>query len=70
MLPTCPAKAVQDKIKDDLYSNAVSVKKAHNHSRPDDVKRKKQMFFFVMKRKLHSDKGLNIKDVYEEIHAR
>lgn len=70
MLPTCSAKGIQDKIQDGLYSNTVLIQKPHNHARPNDKKRKKQMFFFVMKRKLHSDKGLNIRDVYEEIYAQ
>lgn len=69
-MPTCYAKGLQDKIKDDTYSNFVSIEKPHNHPRPDEKSRKKQMFFFVIRRKLHSDKGLNIKDVYEEINAQ
>lgn len=67
VLPTCQAKGVQEKVNVDSYSNLVSIEKPHNHCRPDANSRKKQMFFFVIRRKLHSDKGLNIKDVYEEI---
>lgn len=68
LLPSCNARGVQKKIEgSNLYSNDVRVLVAHDHNPPTDAEKKKQMFFYVMKRKMQSDKTLKFKSVYDEV---
>ncbi|KAJ8948022.1 hypothetical protein NQ318_003355 [Aromia moschata] len=66
VLPACHALAVQNKVAS-FYTSQITVQKPHSHKRPDEVEKKKQMFYYVMKRKMQSDKTLNFRSVYEEV---
>lgn len=67
LLPSCSATAVQSRLEKYEYSNEVTVLTPHNHKCPDESEQKKQMFFYVMKRKMHSDKTLKFKNVYDDV---
>ncbi|XP_018566110.1 uncharacterized protein LOC108907076 isoform X2 [Anoplophora glabripennis] len=67
VLPACHALGVQNRIKPTVYSSEITVQRPHNHRRPDEAEKKKQMFYYVMKRKMQSDKTLNFRSVYDEV---
>lgn len=67
ILASCPALAQQTMIRPRFCGPKVLVYKAHNHEAPSRKEIKKQMFYYVMKRKMQSDKTLDFRSVYEEV---
>ncbi|KAJ8975669.1 hypothetical protein NQ317_003168 [Molorchus minor] len=67
VLPSCNALAVQNKLDSNEYSTEMTVEKHHAHMRPSTSEKKRQMFYYVMKRKMQSDKTLNFRSVYDEV---
>ncbi|CAG9831750.1 unnamed protein product [Diabrotica balteata] len=71
LLPSCSAQGLQEKPEGSFtYNKEVHIYVAHNHSPPNEAEQTKQMFFYVMKRKMQSDKTLKFKHVYDDICAR
>ncbi|CAH1967240.1 unnamed protein product [Acanthoscelides obtectus] len=67
ILPTCRAKALQKKMVTGVYEDKAKLIVPHNHGRGDDAEKKKQMFLYIVTRKLQCDKDTNFKSIYEEI---
>ncbi|KAK5641797.1 hypothetical protein RI129_010344 [Pyrocoelia pectoralis] len=65
-LPTCSAQAKQQILENGSSSDEVEVLTTHNHPAPDEVTKKKQMFFCVMRKKMQTDRTLNIRIIYED----
>ncbi|XP_025837118.1 uncharacterized protein LOC108735060 isoform X2 [Agrilus planipennis] len=65
-VPNCGAHAEQ-KIIGDTFDNYLVVKIPHNHPSPNEATKKKQMFLSVMRRKIQTDKTLNIRSIYEDV---
>uniref|UniRef100_A0A1Y1JWE8 Uncharacterized protein n=1 Tax=Photinus pyralis TaxID=7054 RepID=A0A1Y1JWE8_PHOPY len=65
-LPTCSAQAKQKRLENGDPAAELEVLSAHNHPAPDELIRKKQMFFCVMRKKMQTDRTLNIRIIYED----
>ncbi|KAL3274269.1 hypothetical protein HHI36_015678 [Cryptolaemus montrouzieri] len=64
---SCSAVASQKLLSTGKFENRACVKTAHNHHQLTSTEIKKQMFYYVMKKKMQADKGLNFRSVYDQI---
>ncbi|CAH1154714.1 unnamed protein product [Phaedon cochleariae] len=67
LTPNCPSSGYQWKTQDGKFAREVTILKPHNHKRVNVAERKKQMFHYVMRKKVQSDKTINFKGVYEDV---
>lgn len=65
-VPTCPALAKQLVNANGEPSLIVEVTSPHNHPAPVETAKKKQMFLCLMRKKMQSDRTLNIRIIYED----
>nr|CAH7764105.1 unnamed protein product [Callosobruchus chinensis] len=64
IVSTCQATAVQV-LESGKYSAEANVIVPHNHRRDNEADKRKHMFFSIMRRKVQSDKEMNLKDTYK-----
>ncbi|CAG9865450.1 unnamed protein product [Phyllotreta striolata] len=67
LMPYCAARGMQTHLGSFVFGNDVTITTPHNHKCPTEAEKKKHIFFYIMKRKMHSDKSLKFKNIYDEI---
>lgn len=51
----------------DTFESRANVFIAHNHHPQTTSEIKKQMFYYIMKKKMQADRGLNFRNIYDQI---
>ncbi|XP_044758768.1 uncharacterized protein LOC123316650 [Coccinella septempunctata] len=64
---SCPSKATQKLISNEIFENRAAVTVAHNHHPLTSTEIKKQMFYYIMKKKMQADRGMNFRNIYDQI---
>ncbi|KAF5272618.1 hypothetical protein FQR65_LT17318 [Abscondita terminalis] len=65
-VPTCSAQGRQQVDSNGEPSLIVEVTSSHNHPAPSEATKKKQMFLCLMRKKMQTDRTLNIRVIYED----
>ncbi|KAF5270622.1 hypothetical protein FQA39_LY01360 [Lamprigera yunnana] len=65
-LPTCASQGKQLVNDNGDISTIVHVTTPHNHPAPNEAAKKKQMFLCLMRKKMQTDRTLNIRHIYED----
>lgn len=67
---SCPARAVQRILAPDFFDNKANVTVPHTHHPLTSTEIKKQMFYYIMKKKMQADRGMNFRNIYDKLCQR